>query len=110
MAQAMLFMEPWLAELAAKREDRAEVRRRLESTMASTDAVRGDPEGIVRAAMVFAPATMADALMVECAAAATAASFKWCRECGSLFTGKKASAQFCSTTCKDSFHNRRRLD
>jgi hypothetical protein len=56
--------------------------------------------------MVFAPLTMADALMVECAAISE--PVKWCRECGIPFTGKKASAQFCSPTCKDNFHNRRK--
>jgi hypothetical protein len=57
------------------------------------------------AALDFAPSTMHAALMMECAVAATTDSFKWCRYCDMPFTGKKASAQFCSTRCRDNFHN-----
>jgi len=53
LADALLFLEPWLAELAAKRPDRPEVRSHLESALAETDLVRDDPAGIVRTAPGF---------------------------------------------------------
>lgn len=53
LAEAMEVMQPWLAELAAKRADPEVARKALTASLEATDAVRGDAEGIWRVAPQF---------------------------------------------------------
>ncbi len=53
LIEAVLVLEPWLAELAALRADKDEARRRLGAAMEESDSLRGDVEGIIRTAPGF---------------------------------------------------------
>jgi DNA-binding FadR family transcriptional regulator len=46
LAEAMLVLDPWLAELAAQRADRAMAEVSLEKCMAATDRALGDPQAV----------------------------------------------------------------
>jgi len=53
LAEAMVVFEPWLAELAAVRAERAEVEKSLGACMEAADRASGDPEGVWRTAPQF---------------------------------------------------------
>ena len=53
LIEAMLIMDPWLAELAAQRADRTMAKQLLTTSITETNEVRGDPEGIIRIAPGF---------------------------------------------------------
>lgn len=53
LIEAVMVLEPWLAELAARRADKNEARERLSRAMEESDSLRGDVEGIIRTAPGF---------------------------------------------------------
>ena len=53
LAEAMLTMDPWLAELAAQRADRVRASAELEEVMGESDRALGDPEAVTKAAPHF---------------------------------------------------------
>jgi DNA-binding FadR family transcriptional regulator len=53
LAEAMLVLDPWLAELAAQRADRTQAEAALGACMAAADEVEGDTKGIWMTAPEF---------------------------------------------------------
>ena len=53
LAEAMLVLDPWLAELAAQRADRSVAEASLSKCMAAADEAQGDPQGVFRTAPEF---------------------------------------------------------
>jgi GntR family transcriptional regulator, transcriptional repressor for pyruvate dehydrogenase complex len=53
LAEAMLVLDPWLAELAAQRADREVAKAALGSCMMAADRVQGDVDGVWRTAPEF---------------------------------------------------------
>jgi len=53
LIEAVLIMDPWLAELAALRADHGLAKELLTKSIAEINEVRGDPEGIIRIAPGF---------------------------------------------------------
>lgn len=53
LAEAMLTMDPWLAEQAAQRADRTRASAELDEVMDESDQVLGDPEAVLKTAPHF---------------------------------------------------------
>lgn len=78
LAEAMLVLDPWLAELAAQRADRTVAQESLERCMAAADRVLSDYEGVYRAAPEFHDAVyhLSGNGVLESLAAAVGAIFR----------------------------------
>ena len=78
LAEAMVVLEPWLAELAAVRADRAEVEKSLGACMSAADQASGDPDRVWRTAPEFHDAVyhLSGNAVLETVASALGAIFR----------------------------------